>query len=141
MSKHPNEELIRSGYDAFVRGDIDRLRDLVDEEVIWHIPGEGRFSGNHQGKQAVLDAFRRMQEETQGTFKVEVLNIVAHGDHAVALTRLTASFGDRDLDAMSAGVFHIRDDKIREMWSLSERVQRGEELRARRAAASQAGSR
>ncbi len=27
---HPNEELIRRGYDAFARGDMDTLRELFD---------------------------------------------------------------------------------------------------------------
>jgi ketosteroid isomerase-like protein len=36
---HPDEELVRSGYDAFAKGDIDTLRALLDPEVVWHQPG------------------------------------------------------------------------------------------------------
>lgn len=45
MMGHPNEELVRSGYDAFAKGDIDTLRVLFDPEVVWHQPGRSVLAG------------------------------------------------------------------------------------------------
>ena len=36
---HPNEDLIRRGYDAFSRGDMDTLRELYHPDIVWHAPG------------------------------------------------------------------------------------------------------
>ena len=33
---HPNEELVRKGYDAFASGDMDTLRELFDPGIVWH---------------------------------------------------------------------------------------------------------
>jgi ketosteroid isomerase-like protein len=35
---HPNEDLIRRSYDAFSRGDMDTLRELLHPDIIWHAP-------------------------------------------------------------------------------------------------------
>jgi ketosteroid isomerase-like protein len=36
---HPNEELVRRGFDAFSKGDVDTLRALFDPDAVWHVPG------------------------------------------------------------------------------------------------------
>jgi ketosteroid isomerase-like protein len=51
---HPNEDLIRQGYDAFGRGDMDTLRALFDPDIVWHAPGRSQLAGDHQGVDAVL---------------------------------------------------------------------------------------
>jgi hypothetical protein len=33
---HPNEELVRRGYEAFATGDMETLRELLDPEIVWH---------------------------------------------------------------------------------------------------------
>ena len=42
---HPNEELVRKGYDAFAKGDMDTLRELFDPEIVWHFPGRSQLAG------------------------------------------------------------------------------------------------
>jgi ketosteroid isomerase-like protein len=39
---HPNEDLIRRGYDAFSRGDMDTLRALFHPDIVWHAPGRSQ---------------------------------------------------------------------------------------------------
>ena len=33
---HPNEDLVRRGYDAFSRGEMDTLRELYHPDIVWH---------------------------------------------------------------------------------------------------------
>jgi ketosteroid isomerase-like protein len=35
---HPNENLVRRGFDAFSKGDVDTLRELFDQDAVWHTP-------------------------------------------------------------------------------------------------------
>jgi ketosteroid isomerase-like protein len=56
---HPNEDLIRRGYDAFSGGDMDTLRELFHPDIIWHAPGRSQLAGDHQGVDAVLGYFGR----------------------------------------------------------------------------------
>lgn len=121
-------DLIRKGYEAFSAGDLDSLAQLIADDAVWHVPGGGLASGEHEGKDAVLAMFRQIIEETDGTFRAEVIDVSAHGGHAVALTQMRASFKGRELDAVGAAVFHVRDGRITEMWSLRPEVRRGGEL-------------
>jgi ketosteroid isomerase-like protein len=38
---HPNEVLVRRGYEAFAKGDMEIQRELFDPEIVWHFPGRG----------------------------------------------------------------------------------------------------
>jgi ketosteroid isomerase-like protein len=51
---HPNEDLVRRGYDAFAKGDMETLRELFDSGIIWHFPGRSLLAGDHRGVDAVL---------------------------------------------------------------------------------------
>jgi uncharacterized protein len=44
---HPNEDLIRRGYDAFSSGDMDTLRELFHPDIVWHAPGRSQLAGDH----------------------------------------------------------------------------------------------
>jgi uncharacterized protein len=82
---HPNEDLIRRGYDAFSRGDMDTLRELYHPDIVWHAPGRGPLAGDHRGVDAVFGFFGQVMEMTGGSFRVEVHDVVANDEHAVGL--------------------------------------------------------
>ena len=39
-----NAALIKSGYDAFARGDLQGAFAVFAEDILWHIPGRGPLS-------------------------------------------------------------------------------------------------
>jgi uncharacterized protein len=113
---HPNEDLIRRGYDAFSRGDMQILHDLFHPDVVWHAPGRGLLAGDHQGVDAVLGYFGRTMELTDGNFRVEVHDVVANDEHGVGLNSVHAERGGRTLEDNNTLVFHVRDGKVTEVW-------------------------
>jgi hypothetical protein len=42
MAEHPNAERIRRAFDAFARGDMATMTELIAEDTVWHIPVVGR---------------------------------------------------------------------------------------------------
>ena len=46
MSEHPNVRLIRRGYVAFARGDLEAVRELMADGVLWHEPGRSPIAGD-----------------------------------------------------------------------------------------------
>ena len=54
---HPNEELLRRGYEAFGKGDMDTIRELFDPNIVWHAPGRNPMSGDYRGVDEVLTQF------------------------------------------------------------------------------------
>jgi uncharacterized protein len=54
MTEHPNVELIRRLIAARLSMDADVLQDVLGEDVLWHIPGEGQWAGDIRGRDALI---------------------------------------------------------------------------------------
>ena len=117
---HPNEDLIRRGYEAFNKGDTETLRELFDPAIVWHFPGRSVLAGDHHGADAVLGFFGRTQELTAGTFRVELHAVVADDQHTVGLHLATGEREGRTLKDREVVVFHVRDEKVVEVWQYIE---------------------
>jgi ketosteroid isomerase-like protein len=117
---HPNEELVRRGFEAFSKGDVDTLRDLFDPDAVRHAPGRSPLSGDHRGVDDILDFFARTMELTGGTFRVELHDVVANDEHTVALYVARGEREGRTLEDRSVLVSHVRNGKLLETWQHSE---------------------
>jgi len=116
MTEHPNVELTRRGYDAFAKADLAALSELMADDVTWHAPGLGPLSGTYHGRDEVFTFFARLAQETGGTFRLDVHDVLANDEHAVALCTLSASRGDKSIEVPVANVSHVRDGKVTEFW-------------------------
>ena len=117
MTAHPNVELTRRGYQAFAEGDVPALSELMADEVTWHVTDGGPLSGSYHGQNDVLGFFARLAEETGGTFRLDVHDILANDEHVVALGTLSASRGSKSIETLVANVIHVRAGKITEFWT------------------------
>ncbi|WP_345578194.1 nuclear transport factor 2 family protein [Streptomyces prasinosporus] len=116
MAEHPNAQLVRKGYEAFTRGDMDALRALMAADATHHVPGTGTLSGDYKGQDAILDMYRRLGEETDGTFRVELHQVLVDGrGHAMSLHHVTGDRRGRHLDLDEGIVFRIVGDKITDL--------------------------
>ncbi len=115
MTEHPNVELSRRGYDAFAKGDMATLSELIADDVVWHVQG-GPLSGTYRSREEVFGFFGRLAEETAGTFRLDVHDVLANDEHSVALCVLSASRGTKSIEVPVANVAHVRDGKITEFW-------------------------
>lgn len=113
---HPNEELVRRGYEAFLSGDMATLNDLFADDIVWHAPGRNQLAGDYRGKEEVLATFAKVFELTGGTFKLEIHDVLANDTHAVVLAKATGEREGMKLDDNSVQVFHISDGKVTEQW-------------------------
>jgi hypothetical protein len=115
MSEQQNLEVVRRGYEAFGRGDMEALLALFDANIEWISPGppELPIAGTRRGVQQVseffgaLDSIVEIQNFDPHTF-------IADGERVVVLgrdrTRVKAT--GVTLDGEWAHVFTIRDGKV-----------------------------
>ena len=75
--EHPNATVFRRGYEAFNSGDMDTIRELFDENIVWHAGGRNRFSRDAHGIDETLGFFLELMQATDGTFHVDVHDIIA----------------------------------------------------------------
>jgi uncharacterized protein len=116
VTEHPNVELTRRGYEAFAKGDLTMLSELIADDVTWHVNGAGPLSGTYRGRDEVFSFFGRLAEETAGTFRLDVHDVLANDEHAVVLCTLSASRGGKSIEVPVANVSHVRDGKVTEFW-------------------------
>jgi ketosteroid isomerase-like protein len=115
-SAQENAGIIRRGYELFNSGNLQALKELFAEDVVWHAGGRGRLSGDKRGRDAAFAYFGQLGELTGGTFRAEMHDIVANDEHVVGLHINTAQRGGRSLNLKEALVFHLRDGRIVEAW-------------------------
>ena len=114
---HPNEDLVRRGYAAFGAGDMATLDGLFADDIVWHVGGRSPMSGDFAGKDAVFAYFGRLAQETSGSLRIEIHDMLANDEHVVALTTSNAERQGKSLtDATAVQVFHVRDGKVTETW-------------------------
>jgi ketosteroid isomerase-like protein len=109
-----NSDIIRSGYDAFRRGDLDGVLSTLDENIDWVTPGpsELRTAGHRRGREEVALFFQTLNEMLQFE-RFEPLEFIEQGDRIVVLgedtVRVRAT--GRTVDYEWAHVFEMRDEK------------------------------
>ena len=104
---HPNEDLVRRAFDAFATGDVDTLRELTDQDAVWHTPGRNLVSGYYRGQDEILGFFARVAELTGGTFRAAIY--VTRGERE-----------GRTLENRTVLVSHVRNGKFTESWLMSD---------------------
>jgi ketosteroid isomerase-like protein len=117
---HPNEELLRRAFDAFAKGDVDTLREVTDQDAVWHTSGRSPLAGDYRGVDAILGFFARVAELTGGTFRAELHDVVANDEHAVALYVSRGEREGRTLENRTVLVSHVRNGKFTETWVMGE---------------------
>jgi uncharacterized protein len=109
------ESLIRRTYQDFASVDLDLLRVVMAEDVVWHEPGRSELGGNYEGPEAVLGFLAQLKSRSGGTFTIEVLDVLSKPERAVVLQRETATRKGRDLDVVVAVEFEIHHGQITEV--------------------------
>src|SRR5215216_358349 len=127
-SAQENAATVRRGYEFFNSGNLEGLKELFAEDVVWHVGGRGRLSGDKRGRDATFAYFGQLAEESGGTFRAELHDIVANDEHVVGLHINAAQRGGKSLNLKEALVFHLRDGKVVEAWEHYEDSQTSDEF-------------
>ena len=83
-----NVEIVRAAFDAYLRGEIDEVLRLCDENiVVTQAPEVPGVSPQQRGHAGVLEAFAIWPEQWDD-FRAEIERVIAHsGDYVVVATR------------------------------------------------------
>lgn len=111
-----NAALIKSAYDAFVRGDLQGAFAVFAEDILWHVPGRGPLSRDYRGHAEVLGFFQHFIELSHGTFRIEIDAILAEGDRVVVLCTESAQRGGRSWSSPQVHVWTVKDGRATVFW-------------------------
>ena len=117
--EHPNVTLVREGFAAFERGDMERMDQLLTDDVVWHVGGNSKWAGAYAGKAKVLEYFGRQGQATETA--AEIHDIVGNDEHVVVLGSAKATAQDgSSAEWKYTQIFHIRDGRATEVWGMAE---------------------
>jgi ketosteroid isomerase-like protein len=109
-----NTELIKRGYEAWNRGEVEGVLSFLDPQIEWrgytHIPESGTLEGRDEVK-AWLERFLDAWEQLE----IEVTELIDAGDQVVALVRFRGTGKGSGVPVeggTDAHVWTIRDGRI-----------------------------
>ncbi|HYB31364.1 MAG TPA: nuclear transport factor 2 family protein [Solirubrobacteraceae bacterium] len=105
-----NVELVRRGYEAVMRGDLDVIAEILDPDVKWHAGDPTAGYACHNRQQAV--AFMRRNWLRRGAPPGELVDMIDAGDKVVLIMRRTGEDGGPEL---VANLTTFRNGKVIEM--------------------------
>ncbi len=115
MSERTNADVVQHGYEAFGRGDIPTLLDLLTDDVEWIFQGHSviPFAGTRHGHEGVAEFFSLLGETLEFE-QFEPREFVAQGDTVVVLgfERSLSKATGHTIEQEWAHVFTLRDGKI-----------------------------
>ena len=79
MAEHPNEALVRRGYQAFSSGDMATLAEVMSPDVVHKAAGNSPLSGEYKGRDEVFGFYGQLMALTDGTFRVDLQSATAAG--------------------------------------------------------------
>jgi uncharacterized protein len=119
--EHPNVTLVREGFEAFARGDMERMGDHLSDDIVWHVGGNSKWSGAYEGKAKVLDFFGRQAQAMGSPPSAEVHDVLGNDEHVVVLGTASATGPDgSSAEWKYVQIFHIKDGKATEVWGMAE---------------------
>ena len=126
MSEHPNAMRVRDLFAAFRDQDIEAIQRAIVKDCVWHFPGRsGALAGSHQGYEGIFAFLARVGELTDGTFHLDLEDVVANDARAIALFRGHGRRSDgRQLDNPTCLVIRLKDGTVVDIheyvWNLYE---------------------
>jgi ketosteroid isomerase-like protein len=118
MSDHPNASIVRTGLEAFMKGDNATLAAMFADDLVWHAPGNNSYAGELVGKEASLTRMGRLAQDGV-VISFDIHDIVANDEHVVVLCDATFSKGSNSVVDRQVQVMHVRDDKVTEFWAMN----------------------
>jgi hypothetical protein len=115
--EHPNATIYRRTVDAFREGDLATLGELIDADVVWHVPGTHRQAGDIHGRPALLDWLASLP---QLGFWLTEHDVLGNDEHVCALSDIGARRTGVDIQTRVVSVFHYRDGRQTERWFFPE---------------------
>jgi ketosteroid isomerase-like protein len=105
----PAVALVTRFYQAYAIEDLEGMRAVLAQDIVWRIPGRNSISGDHHGIEETMYFFTQL---TKAQFKADVHALVGNDEYAIDSHRGWGSYGGSSLDIEWVIVWRVRDGKI-----------------------------
>ena len=108
-------ELVGEAYDALASGDLKRIHQYWDEDMVWQVPGHNQLSGWKMNREEFLAFMARVGELSGGSFHMTPITVLTNDDYSCDVTNNQgnrANEPNRKLNIDVAHVLRWRDGKV-----------------------------
>lgn len=98
--------------------DWQAAREFFADDMVAHVGGSNPTSGTYEGADGFMD-YLDLATGMLDSIEIVPHDLLASDDHAVALSTITSTRGDRTLSSNRVVVYHLKDNKITELWIIA----------------------
>lgn len=110
------EEFLARQREMYAGGNVAPVRELLAEDVVWHVPGSSPIAGDHRGREAVTRYFHLRRKLAGGSIRIAKHGEAHHCEALVQLADGRATIGGEDATWRTAGVYRVAEGRIAEAW-------------------------
>ena len=125
MSEHPHVSFYRRAHEAFSKGDADTIRDMLADDLVWHVPGRHRFAGDRNKAQTmalfeeVIPEFSETGQPVMTSFNLNAERIVATDEWIFTWVHWNHSRNGKRFDQHGVEIYRMNPQgQIAEFWAL-----------------------
>jgi ketosteroid isomerase-like protein len=113
-----NIATVRRFYDAGPADDDSQRLPFASPDIVWHVPGTNRVSGEYRGAEAVFEAMPASMRPLD-RWELEVREVMGNADLVVAIVDIRGTRYGRSVETRGAHVFRLSDGLIVEAWGFT----------------------
>jgi ketosteroid isomerase-like protein len=102
----------------YAGGETDHVRELLTEDVEWHVPGDSPIAGDYHGVDAVLAYFAKRRDLASATFRMQPRETLIGETHVGVITDGSATIAGAERRWTTLGLYEIRDNRVAACWLL-----------------------
>jgi ketosteroid isomerase-like protein len=114
-----NVATVRRFYAAGPADDDHARTGFAAEDIVWHVPGTNRVSGEYRGARAVFETMPASMQPLE-RWEMDVHQVMGNADLVVAVVDLRGTRYGRSVETRGAHVFRLRDGVIVEAWGFAD---------------------
>jgi uncharacterized protein len=102
-------EHVGKAYEALASGDLERIKEYWDEDMVWQVPGHNRLSGWYYSREEFLAFMGRVGDLSAHSFNMAQIagQVIVTGEYSADLTRNRGHRGEAADKTMDIEVVHV----------------------------------
>jgi uncharacterized protein len=109
-------ELHRRQNEMYSGGSVDRVVELLADDIVWHVPGSSPIAGDHRGAAEVIAYFERRRRLAAATMRMKPGEMLELDGAVAQFVEGRAILDGSEVTWQTIGVYRTDGGLIQEAW-------------------------
>jgi ketosteroid isomerase-like protein len=109
-------ELHRRQGEMYAGGSTEPVLELLDPDIVWHVPGASPIAGDHRGHDAVVRYFETRRRLASATMRMHPGDVLADATAVAQFVRGSAEIDGERVEWQTVGAYRFAGGRIAEVW-------------------------